>query len=132
MATATTSTSTGAQPGVWHTEATWEKLVAQKKESLNADIPKDWRLPASILQKYRPASLDQPFCLNENVNLSEVEFLSENEIRITETSSATELLGKLAKGELTALEVTTAFCKRAAIAGQLVSFFRRRAALREC
>lgn len=47
--------------------------------------------------------------------------LSERELTITEKYSVPELLAKLASGELTSLEVTTAFSKRAAIAQQVVS-----------
>jgi Asp-tRNA(Asn)/Glu-tRNA(Gln) amidotransferase A subunit family amidase len=45
--------------------------------------------------------------------------LSAREIDITEGYDATALLQKLASKELSAVEVTTAFCKRAAIAQQL-------------
>ena len=48
--------------------------------------------------------------------------LSSKEIEITGNWDAVVLIEKLAKGELTSLEVTTAFCKRAAIAQQLINF----------
>lgn len=47
--------------------------------------------------------------------------LSESELEITENYPATQLLAKLASGQLSSLAVTTAFCKRAAIAQQVVS-----------
>lgn len=47
--------------------------------------------------------------------------LSEKELEITERT-AVDLVKRLAKGELTAVEVTAAFCKRAAIAHQMVRF----------
>lgn len=46
--------------------------------------------------------------------------LTPRELRITESYDVQHLLDALAAGELTALEVTVAFCKRAAIAQQLV------------
>ena len=49
--------------------------------------------------------------------------LEEKEIGITENYNAEELLEKLAKGELSAEEVTKAFCRRAAVAHKLVSCF---------
>lgn len=122
MATAASSKSTGTQPSTWHTRASWEELVAQKKASLKEDVPEAWRLPEVILQKYRPSGLSQPFILCDSNVLQHIAFLSEHDIEITENNSATQLIGKLSTGELTALEVTTAFCKRAAVASQLVSF----------
>lgn len=47
--------------------------------------------------------------------------LSEQELKITE-STASELVPRLAKGQLKAVDVTLAFCKRAALAHQLVGF----------
>lgn len=45
--------------------------------------------------------------------------LSADELRIT-TLSATDLVTYLARGELKSVDVTLAFCKRAALAHQLV------------
>lgn len=45
--------------------------------------------------------------------------LTEEELSITE-SSATQLVRDIAAGKLTSVAVTTAFCKRAALAHQLV------------
>ena len=47
--------------------------------------------------------------------------MSEREVSITEDYKVASLLGAMNSSELTALEVTVAFSKRAAIAGQLVS-----------
>jgi hypothetical protein len=46
--------------------------------------------------------------------------LTEQELDITESYDAVTLLGKIASKELTSYTVTTAFCKRAAIAQQVV------------
>jgi amidase len=48
--------------------------------------------------------------------------LTERELGITETSNIQDLLDKLANGSYTAVEVTTAFIKRAVIAQQVVRF----------
>lgn len=45
--------------------------------------------------------------------------LTEKELRITEAYDVRHLLKALASGELTSVDVTVAFCKRAAIAQQL-------------
>lgn len=47
--------------------------------------------------------------------------LTEREISITEDNDAVDIVEKIRQQELTAEEVTVAFCKRAAIAQQLVS-----------
>lgn len=45
--------------------------------------------------------------------------MTADELAITE-SSATDLVARMAAGKLTSVTVTTAFCKRAALAHQLV------------
>ena len=93
----------------------WRTTVAQKREQLASAVPSEWRLDDKLL-----ASLPQ------NANLIEADIprrsgiLSEEELQITETYTAEELLQQLAAGGLSSLAVTTAFCKRAAIAQQLV------------
>lgn len=52
--------------------------------------------------------------------LEETNILSKEERDITELHDATALLELLAAGKVSSLAVTTAFCKRAAIAQQLV------------
>ncbi|KAF2159074.1 hypothetical protein M409DRAFT_38002 [Zasmidium cellare ATCC 36951] len=75
-------------------------------------IPKKWRLPTTHLE------------LAENANVVDVPrtcgILSPEQIAITE-QTATELLSKLASGKLSSVEVTEAFCARAAIAHQLTN-----------
>lgn len=93
----------------------WRTTVAQKRKQLASAIPSKWRLDDKLL-----ASLPQ------NGNLMEADIprrsgiLSERELQITENYTAEELLRQLAAGEVSSLAVTTAFCKRAAIAQQLV------------
>jgi hypothetical protein len=52
--------------------------------------------------------------------LDETDILSKEEREITEIHDATALLELLSAGKVSSLAVTTAFCKRAAIAQQLV------------
>ncbi|KAL3483873.1 Acetamidase [Aspergillus germanicus] len=86
----------------------WEYVAADKRERLAKTIPQQWRireLPSddSVIDYPRASGI-----------------LSNRELEITELS-ATQLASKLASNRLTAVEVTLAFCKRAAIAQQLTN-----------
>lgn len=95
---------------------TWDKLVELKQKQIADDIPLEWRLLSTLIEKYRRPGI--------NLILSDVlkgaGFLSHVELQITETKSATEIAHQLKTGELSSAAVTTAFSKRAAIAQQLV------------
>jgi amidase len=94
---------------------TYKKVAAAKQADALSKIPKEWRLSPEILQQISPVSnisvIDIP---------SSCEILSMTEIKITENYTATALAREIAAGNFTALQVTEAFCKRAAIAQQLV------------
>lgn len=94
----------------------WQKLIDEKRASNLEKIPKGWRLTSDLLSKI----LSDPHANVLSVPAS-CGILTAKEIEITESPDATALLQKLAKGELSAYEVTLAFCKRAAIAQQLVN-----------
>jgi len=93
-------------------EASWQSIARRKQqEQINA-IPESWRL------KTRPAA-------NRNNVLAiprECGILSSRDIEITENYDATTLVKELASKRLKSVDVVTAFCKRAAIAQQLVRF----------
>ncbi|KAE8389316.1 amidase signature domain-containing protein [Aspergillus alliaceus] len=97
-------------------ETHWETHVAEKRKQLERQIPEHWRLSTTFLSS-----------LPSNGQLIEADIprrsgiLTEEELDITEHYSAGQLLQKIAWGELSSLVVTTAFCKRAAIAQQLTS-----------
>lgn len=95
---------------------TWDKLVALKQKQIADDIPLEWRLPSSLVEKYRKPGVN----LIASDVLKNAGILSSVELQITETKSATEIARQLKTGELSSLAVTTAFAKRAAIAQQLV------------
>ncbi|OAR01444.1 hypothetical protein LLEC1_06531 [Akanthomyces lecanii] len=101
--------------------ADWETRAAERRQQLSNTIPGDWRLQPELL-----GELKTPLEQSDN-NVLELGFcrrsgiLSEKELDITESYRVSELLEALAGGRLTALEVTTAFCKRAAIAHQLLN-----------
>jgi len=94
----------------------WKELIDAKRKSNFEKIPKEWRLPDDLLEKVHS---------NPNTNVLDIPItcgiLTQKEIDITETPDATTLLQKLANGDLRAYEVTLAFCKRAAIAQQLLN-----------
>ena len=89
--------------------STWQELAAEKRRRQTASIPKDWLItqPADDVLDVTdvPASCG---------------LLSPRELEITEVSEVTILLNKLATGEWSSVEVTTAYGKRAVIAHQLV------------
>lgn len=96
----------------------WEQLVSKKKESLRDSIPQEWRLNPDVLASLTETGNSRLMALDP-VRKSGI--LNDLEIEITEKYSAAQLVSRMARGDLKAVEVVTAFCKRAAIAQQLVS-----------
>ena len=96
--------------------AEWKQLIDEKRRSNFEKIPKEWRVSSEILARVES---------NANANVLSIPtscgVLTPKEVEITESADATEVLQKLAKGEWSSYEVTLAFCKRAAIAQQLVN-----------
>lgn len=87
----------------------WEKIAADKRARIEASIPQEWRI------KTKPTE-------DSVMNFPKASgIMSAEELAITE-SSATDLVALMAAGKLTSVAVTTAFCKRAALAHQLVYF----------
>lgn len=86
----------------------WKEVAAAKNQRINDSIPKEWRIDTSSL----------PDNVMEIPATSGI--LSKTELDIT-NSSATDLVAKLAAGNLKAVNVTTAFCKRAAISHQVTN-----------
>ncbi|RSL69394.1 Acetamidase [Fusarium sp. AF-6] len=87
---------------------TWETIAKDKKRRIDESIPAEWRVKVPA---YDGSMLNFP---------KDSGIMTLEELVITE-SSATELVNKMAAGELTSVAVTTAFCKRAALAQQLVN-----------
>lgn len=92
------------------TSSTWETLAAAKKEQTLAQIPKEWILDQKSIEKYQQDILQAPYDL-----------LTKEELAITDIESGVLLAEKLAKAELSAVEVAKAFMHRAAIATQLTN-----------
>lgn len=92
------------------TTRNYQVIAAEKKAQQCDKILKDWRLSTNEFP--------------DGANLMDVPttcgVLSDIEIKITSDYDATALLEKLKAGVWSVEQVTVAFCKRAAIAHQLV------------
>ena len=87
----------------------WQTLCAERKKQQLESIPKEWTI------QLPPESQGTVMDIPEMCGL-----LTERELEITDTIDVDVLLGKLALGQWSSVEVTTAFYKRAIIAQQLV------------
>lgn len=94
----------------------WQALIQAKRAERDSRIPAEWRLDSSITSQAHRDNPISAFDLLDQTNI-----MTKRERGITEKYDATSLLAKLASGALSSFEVTMAFCKRAAIAQQLVS-----------
>lgn len=90
-------------------EAPWKAIAQRKRHERSSHIPKAWRL----------SSLPSSSTLDVRSIPQESGILSPTELSITENHDATSLAAALSAGQLSAEAVTTAFCKRAAIAQQV-------------
>jgi len=97
-------------------EMSWQDKAAKKKAAQKASIPEAWRLPKSILEGISSTAsvLRLP---------AESDLLSSEELDMTSNYDLVDLSQKLQARTFSALTVTTAFCKRAAIAHQAVRSF---------
>lgn len=93
----------------------WNRIAERAQSKALDAIPTPWRLPAETLPSQPNARvIDIPRTCG---------LLSGRQLEITELT-ATELLARIAEGQLSSVEATEAFCIRAAIAHQLVSLLR--------
>src|SRR5215469_3975290 len=90
----------------------WEEKAIQKRKSLYNLIPKEWRLSENILNNLPKNSTLVP---------SQCGILSKLDLEITEIDNIQELAKHIANGKYSAMQVTEAYCKRAAIAHQLIN-----------
>ncbi|CAH0053663.1 unnamed protein product, partial [Clonostachys solani] len=88
----------------------WEDVAAEKKSRIDGSIPQEWLIKG--LQGDDNV-MDYP---------ARSGIMSPEELQLT-NSSAVDLVNRMAAGELTSVSVTTAFCKRAAIAHQTANCF---------
>jgi len=101
-------------------QTNWKDLVAAKQQECEQKIPPDWRLSTDevAFAKQTPRLIEADIPRRSGL-------LSDLELDVTENYTASQLLVKLASGQVSSLDVTTAFCKRAAIAQQLVSVVKK-------
>ncbi|BGP16425.1 hypothetical protein JCM10213_004019 [Rhodosporidiobolus nylandii] len=92
------------------TKDNWRELVAEKKAKQAALIPPEWTLPAEVLASAKGDVTGIPLA-----------YLSEREKEITELDEVEELAQRIVNKVYTAVEVATAFSKRAAYAHQLTN-----------
>jgi amidase len=96
-------------------------IAQRKKAEQSSRIPEAWKVDTSaILNSPNKSILKQLTPKNGPSIWSKV--LSEKEIDITTGKDAVDIVEGIKAGTWSAEEVTTAFCKRAAVAHQLVSF----------
>ncbi|TRM63743.1 amidase signature domain-containing protein [Schizophyllum amplum] len=95
----------------------WTEVAAAKYAARNALIPREWRLP----DKPEYTNYDFPAYLSDVTGVpARCGILTAEELTITD-APADAILGNVHNGVWTARSVTEAFCKRAAIAQQLVN-----------
>lgn len=98
------------------TNSPWQERAETKRRAILEAIPQRWRLhPDSI-----PTADEQPDITGPYLH----QFLELREIEITECNAAT-IAQKTTTGQWSAVEVTEAFCHRAALAHQYVSLVHR-------
>jgi amidase len=90
----------------------WEDIAASKQEALLKSIPTKWIIPTHLIP---PESQ-----LDVTTFPAQSGWFTEKELEMT-SKSASEVLQNLASGKWTSVEVTSAFCKRAAAAHQLLN-----------
>lgn len=101
-------------------QAPWEERVAKKREACANNIPQAWRIPDDYIENFQTPLSEHRNNLIETQAIQKSGILTDREIKITERYNVASLLATLADGTLTAAEVTLAYCKRAAVAHQLV------------
>ncbi|EEQ92593.2 general amidase [Blastomyces dermatitidis ER-3] len=92
------------------TGTSWETAAKAKRESILNLIPEKWRIPTPL----------PPASELRDVTTYIQQFLSSREIQITELDIVS-LARRTTTGQWTAVEVTEAFCHRAALAHQFVN-----------
>ena len=103
----------------WHKvsplKKSYKEISAAKQADALAKIPSEWLLDNAVATTSGSSN-------GSILNIPRIcGILSPAQIEITENYTAVALAKGLAAGKLSALDVAEAFCKRAAIAQQLVS-----------
>lgn len=91
--------------------SSWQEIGLQKRSLRDSLIPEAWKI-----EKRDYPSGSNVLDLPETFGI-----LASEEVEITSKYDAVDIVGLIKEGKYSAEAVTTAFCKRAAIAQQLVS-----------
>ncbi|KAK5561521.1 hypothetical protein LTR46_000326 [Exophiala xenobiotica] len=94
----------------------WRAAALEKRQSTAASIPEAFRLPSGLREKSEASVL-----LPSDPDILVCGILTPLDIEITSITSVSVLLSGIVDRVYTAIEVTSAFCKRAAIAHQCTS-----------
>lgn len=94
----------------------WKRKAEKKRTEVASKIPQQWLLPYHILDNIAYGTTDNVLDVPRKSGI-----LTNAELSLTEDFDATDLVSKLASGEITSSELTLAFCKRAAIAQQVTN-----------
>ena len=94
------------------TSQPWQETAAAKRANVLNSIPRKWRLTSSDLEK----AAEQRDLTGTFIQ----KFLNQETIEIT-SQDTINIVSLLQKKELSAVQVTTAFCQAAAVAQQIVS-----------
>ena len=103
------------------TNTVWQERVTKKQQECFQKIQPAWRIPSSFWDNFQTPLAENKTDLVQEQAIRKAGILSDRELDITENYTVSKLLSSLAKGDLTSAEVTLAYCKRAAVAQQLVS-----------
>ncbi|KAJ5817177.1 hypothetical protein N7447_009410 [Penicillium robsamsonii] len=98
------------EPPQEHSPPPWKNRVLEKRATQLTLIPSDWHLPPRFL-------VNPPASSIETIRTSGI--LSADELAWTETTDIRDLVELVKSRRLTSESLTTAFCKRAAIAQQV-------------
>ncbi|KAJ6007516.1 hypothetical protein N7540_011492 [Penicillium herquei] len=101
--------------------SSWQEKASRKREECASRIATKWKLSGDFMAKFSTPLSENKNDLIRTAAIRESGILTARELEITEQYTVTELLSALANGSLTSVEVTLAYCKRAAVAQQLVS-----------
>lgn len=94
----------------------WQEISAEKKAEQLARIPREWLVPETV--EWEKTTTGDATDLRPLAAASGV--LTDEELDVTgDKHDATALVAMMADGRLTAVQVVTAFCKRAAVAQQV-------------
>ncbi|KAJ5200773.1 Amidase [Penicillium cf. griseofulvum] len=99
----------------------WQGKAAKKRQECASKLPQGWKLSEQFMAGFQApiSELKNDLIRTEAIRKSGI--LTDRELKITEDYTVISLISALADGTLTSAEVTLAYCKRAALAQQLVS-----------